>query len=525
MDVDVAVIGSGHNGLVTSFYCGRAGLRVGVFEAKDIVGGACRTEELIPNYTFSTCANYLFWARSRVFEDMDIFDRGVDTKEGIWSHLLPDNGKIVFWPDENQFLEEIGRIAPADREGWKAWQQLRSDAVRLFGPYVLSYPPTLPDLLERAKQLGLEELTDELLTSSLAELVDARFQTPEMQSTVVVPHDIGSMYDHGGALVYALAAAVHEYSETGQAMPQGYVRGGMGSITRAMQLAVADHGVTVRLGGRVRRVIVDNGRAVGLELADGEVVSARVVVSNADPKRTLLSLVEADDLPNRLRTAVAGLSTDIAPLKFHCALSEEPEWYAFPDSSVGNAGSLVIAPTREYQERAWYEARQGELPTAPIMWVMVPSTSDTTLAPQGHHTVSIYMLFAPVRPTQGTWDECRSEMAERILAELDRHSPNLRRALVDYVLLTPADLDEQVLLTDGNIHHVDIVPRQMLWRRPLPELAHYRTPIEGLYLCGVGQHPYGEVSGACGHNCAHAVLEDLDLIERNTWQEIVKVNE
>jgi phytoene dehydrogenase-like protein len=525
MDVDVAVIGSGHNGLVTSFYCGRAGLRVEVFEANEIVGGACRTEELIPGYTFSTCANYLFWARARVFEDMVIFDRGVEAKEGIWSHLLPDNRGIVFWPEEDQFFEELGRIAPADREGWKAWQQLHSDAVRLFGPYVLSYPPTLPELLERAKRLGLAELADELLTSSLAELVDARFQTPEMRSTVVAPLDIGSMYDHGGALVYGLATAVHGYSETGRKMPQGYVRGGMGCITRAMQLAAADHGVTVRLGAPVRRVIVEDRRAVGVELADGEVVSARAVISNADPKRTLLSLIDADALPDHLRTRVAGLSTDIAPLKLHCALSEEPEWYAFPNSSVGNAGSLVIAPSREYQERAWYEARQGELPTAPIMWVMVPSTWDTSLAPEGHHTVSIFMLFAPVRPSQGTWDERRSEMAERIFAELDRHSPNLRRALLDYVLLTPADLDERMLLTDGNIHHIDIVPRQMLWRRPLPELAHYRTPIEGLYLCGVGQHPYGEVSGACGHNCAHAVLEDLELIERNAWQEIVKVSE
>ena len=525
MDVDVAVIGAGHNGLVSSFYCGRAGLRVAVFEASDIVGGACRTEELIPGYNFSTCANYLFWARSRVFEDMKIFDGGVETKEGIWSHLLPNNRRIVFWPGENEFLDEIGQVAPADRHAWRAWQELRRDAVRLFGPYVLSYPPTLLDLLERANRLGLADLADELLTSSLAEIVDARFQTPEMRSTVVVPHDIGSMYDHGGALVYALAAAVHEYSETGERMPQGYVRGGMGSITRAMQLAAADHGVTVRLGAYVRRVIVRDGKAAGVELSDGEVVSARVVISNADPKRTLLSLIDVDDLPEHIRAGVAGLSTDVAPLKLHCALSEEPKWYAFPDSSVGNAGSLVIAPTREYQERAWYEARQGELPTAPIMWVMVPSTWDQSLAPEGHHTVSIYMLFAPVTPSQGTWDERRSEMAERIFAELDRHSPNLRRALLDYVLFTPADLDEKVLLTNGNIHHVDIVPRQMLWRRPLPELAHYRTPIEGLYLCGVGQHPYGEVSGACGHNCAHAVLEDLELIERNTWQEIMKMDE
>jgi phytoene dehydrogenase-like protein len=303
-------------------------------------------------------------------------------------------------------------------------------------------------------------------------------------------------------------------------MPEGYVRGGMGTVTQTMARAAREEGVAIRTTSPVRRILVEGGRAVGVELADGEQLGAAAVVSNADPKRTFLTLIDSSHLAPTFLERIRGLRTDVAPLKFHCALSEAPEYYVFEGTDLAGKGIFIICPTRAYHERAWDVARHGHLPEAPFMALMMPTSVDDTVAPRGHHTVSFWILFAPVRLRNGTWPDRRAEMAERLLKQMDKYSPNFRRALVDYVLFTPWDLEQRVLLTDGNIHHVDITPSQMLWQRPLPELARYRAPLPGLYMCGAGQHPYGEVSGGPGHNAAHAVLEDLGAIEPEAWQEI-----
>jgi phytoene dehydrogenase-like protein len=520
VDPDVIFIGAGHNGLVAAFYLARAGLRVEMLEAQAEVGGACKTEELIPGYRFSTCANYFYWARSRVVEDMRLFDRGVEVGGGLWTRVLTENRPFAYWPEEDRLREEIARFSKPDSDAWASWQRLWDAAARLIGPYLLSYPPTLADLVARAEKLGLSDTLQLLMTNSLAEVVDRYFESEEMRSGFIVPHDLGSMYDHGGALTYGLAAAARRYSETGAEMPEGFVRGGMGAVTQTMATAAREHGVSIRTSSPVRRVLVADGRAVGVELANGEQLAAAAVVSNADPKRTFLTLIDPDHLPAAFLRRIRGLRTDVAPLKFHCALSEAPEYPVFAGSDLAGKGLFLIYPTRAYQERAWDDARHGRLPEAPLMTVMSPSTWDDTLAPPGHHTVSFWIQFAPVRLRDGTWPDRREEMAERLLTQIDKYSPNFRRALVDHVLFTPWDLEQRVLLTDGNIHHVDITPSQMLWQRPLPELARYRAPLQGLYLCGAGQHPYGEVSGGPGHNAAHVVLEDLGRIAPEAWQEI-----
>jgi phytoene dehydrogenase-like protein len=210
---------------------------------------------------------------------------------------------------------------------------------------------------------------------------------------------------------------------------------------------------------------------------------------------------------------VRGLQTNVAAgLKLHCALAEAPEYrVAGPLSEDQLRGStLIIAPNRAYREAAWASASRGELPDEPLISGFVPSVYDPSLAPPGKYTWSGYITWAPAHLSHGTWDERREEMADRLITAIERYAPNFRRALIDYVLLTPADLETRMSLTDGNIHHVDAIPGQLLWQRPLEELAHYRGPIEQLYLCGAGTHPWGEVSGAPGHNAAHTILADLD---------------
>ena len=516
---DAIVVGGGHNGLTTAFYLARAGLSVTVLEAQNAVGGACRTEELVAGYRFSTCANRLWWLRARVAGDMRLFERGLVVQEGVRTRILEGNKPFVWWRDEDALRAEIARFSSHDANQWTEWISLWKRAAQLLGPFLLSYPPTVPELFAAAAKRQEESLLGMLLTNSIMELTDRYFESPEMRSSTGSVHDIGSLWDHGSALAMAVSSALETYSETGISMPQGYVRGGMGRLTELMRQAAEEVGATIRTGARIDQIKVEQGRVVGVELTTGEQLVADLVISNADPKRTFLQLLDTTDLPGSFVERVKAIRTDIAPLKFHCALSQLPEWFAFEGSDIPTLGPLTIKPSREHYERAWDDARQGRLPEAPYMVAMTPSTWDPSLAPPGHHTVSFWIVFAPVRLKDGTWSERRDEMAERLLRQIDRYSPNFRNALVDYVLLTPTDLEERVLLTDGQIHHADMVPSQMFWQRPLPELARYRAPIRGLYLCGAGQHPGGEVSGGPGHNAAHAVLEDLGIIVPGSWEE------
>jgi phytoene dehydrogenase-like protein len=282
----------------------------------------------------------------------------------------------------------------------------------------------------------------------------------------------------------------------------------MGELTRAMAEAAIEQGAEIRLDCAVDEILVDGGLAQGVRLRGGETLHADVVVSNADPKRTFGELVAAQHLEGGFLRRIASLTTRVAPFKLLCALSELPRFDGVDNEAVLATGSYSICPDRSYQARAWEDARDGELPSAPIMSVSVPSVWDDTVAPAGMHTASVFGRYVPVRLARGTWEQRRDEFAERLIDQIAAHAPNFREGLIDYVLLTPYDLEQRHLLTDGNIHHVDLSSHQLLWQRPLAELSDYRTPIGGLYLCGAGTHPYGEVSGASGHNAAHVVVSD-----------------
>lgn len=517
------VVGAGHNGLVAAFYLARSGAAVDVYEAQSTIGGACKSEELFPGYNFSTCASWLGWWLPKIVEDMRLLERGItvggaDTRSRIFEH----GQSFVWWQDEDRLISEIGRYSRRDATSWSDWEGMWDASVDLLGPWLLSRPPSLRELLAHADSLGKAELLSVLLTTSIAELSDQFFESPEMRACVETTHDVGSMHDHGSALVRALALAMRKYSPSGWLPPSGYVRGGMGEVTRAMRDAAVEHGANIYVNSPVEEIVVSGGRAVGVRLASGELCEADAVLSGTDPVRTFLRLVGADKLAPTFRRKLEALRTDIAPMKLHCALSGLPEWTAFEGTEIPFQGLMSINPSRAYYERAWDDARHARLPEAPILTAMTPSYWDDTLAPPGDHTMSFWSLFAPPRLQEGTWSARRGEMTERMLGVIERHAPDFRRHLLDVQLLTPQDLEERVLLTDGNIHHVDISPSQMLWQRPLSELAQYSSPIAGLYLCGAGQHPYGEVSGGPGHNAAHVVLEEWGAIPPGTWQEIFR---
>ena len=413
----------------------------------------------------------------------------------------------MVWDDTARTAAEIERYSKRDAAAYPRWIALWERAAALLHPYFLAPAPTYAELAARVRDTPDEELLETLLTRPMWDLVHEHFESDVMRAHALNAQDLGDPRAPGSALAYAYIK-VNLRSAPGTV---GIVKGGMGGITQAMARAAAEAGVTIRTGAEVARVDVRNGRASGVVLRDGSHVAADAVVSNADPKRTFLGLVPPDALPGEFREQIAALSTRAAYFKFHAALRELPDFSAYLGAGFDPrylAQVKICASTEDFLA-AWQDAQAGRLPRAPLMEVQIPTVYDTALAPAGHHVVSVWALWAPVRPAEGSWEARRQEMGERMIDILTAYAPNFRRALVDWMLLTPSDIEARVGLTDGNIRHLDLVPAQLLARRPLPGWARYRTPLPGLYLCGAGTHPGGEVTGAPGHNAARAILKDL----------------
>ena len=249
-------------------------------------------------------------------------------------------------------------------------------------------------------------------------------------------------------------------------------------------------------------------------MADGTEIRSRIVVSNADPKRTFLKLVDARHLDSKFTQRIKALKTEAAYLKFHAALKGVPDFSAYfaeGEFDPRYLAEVKICPSIDYFAQAWADAKRGLPSRGPVMEVQVPTAYDPTLAPPGRHVMSIWALYAPVRLREGTWEERRNEVGVRLMDTLRAYAPNLREVITDSSLFTPADMEQRLAMTDGNIRHLDIVPGQFLAQRPLPGWSNYRTPIANLYLCGAGTHPGGEVTGAPGHNAAWMIMGDLGL--------------
>jgi phytoene dehydrogenase-like protein len=505
---DVVMIGAGHNGLVAGTYLARTGRRVLLLERRDMIGGACVTEELFPGYRLSSCSYICHLLQEKVITDLELTKHGFEvyTLEPGRFHPFPDGRYLVTWDEHEQTAVEIARYSAHDAQAYLDWMAFWERAGRLLQPYFLSPPPTYADIMARVRGTDDEALLETLLTRSMLELVEEYFDTDIVRAHTLSVQDIGDPRAPGSPLCYAYIK-VNLCSAPGTV---GIVKGGMGGITQAMARAAQQAGVDIRTGVEVARVLIDKGEARGVVLRNGEVIYSTLTVSNADPKRTFLSLVPQEELDAGFVQQVKRIRTQAAYLKFHAALRELPDFsrYLGPDFDPHYLAQVKIAPSVEYFERSWQDAKEGRPSSCPLMEVQIPSVYDPTLCPPGQHVVSIWVLYAPPRLRQGTWEAQRGAVGEHLIDTLTSYAPNFRSALLDWQLFTPFDLEQRVGLTDGNIRHIDIVPQQMFARRPLPGWAQYRTPVPRLYLCGAGTHPGGEVTGAPGHNAAQAILAD-----------------
>ena len=510
---DFVIIGAGHNGLVASFYLARAGMSVLVLEAGQKVGGACITEEIFPGYLHEPCAQSFYALQPEILRDTRLVERGLKGHRGnVGTHLYPDGRRLTLTGDESNDFDQIAQFSAQDAENYAAWQDFEKRAGRLLQPYVMKPPVSLGRIIDDYRDTSEQALLARLVTTSMGQILGDFFESDEILAAMWNPADLGSLWETGSGFGFALSRAVTNRETEGVTKPGGTVIGGIGEVTRLLAEAAEEEGAEILTASPVKKILVESGAATGVELVDGDRIAARTVVSSADPKRTFLNLLADTDLDAGFLRRVRGLRAMYGCLKFLCTLSELPVFYATEhlDTEWIAGGGIRVRPSTRYRDLAWEDVWAGRLPRAPMLAIAHPSVSDPSRAPAGKHAGSWYIEFAPYRLAEGTWDERRDEMAERLLGMIDQYSPNYRRAIIDYKLVTPADLERDRLLSDGNIHHIDVIPSQMLDQRPLPELSQYRTPIEDLYLCGAGMHPWGEVNGAPGHNAAHQILRDLN---------------
>jgi phytoene dehydrogenase-like protein len=523
-DVDVVIVGGGHNGLVAAAYLARAGQRVVALEARDRVGGACVTEETWPGYRVSTAAYVCSLFRPAIVRDLELAGHGFQLLPRNPSSFtpLPDGRSLLLGPDPAANRREVAKLSARDAERLPAYEAMLERVARWFEPLLDETPPDpwslRPRDLWRLGRMGwgLLRLGEdgpralEILSGAARPLLDRWFESDALKATLATDAIIGAMASPSTpGTAYVLFHHVMGECDGARGV-WGYVRGGMGSLSEALAAAARRHGAEIRTAARVERILVEGGRAVGVALADGTELRARRVASSADARRTFLGLVGADRLPAAFADAVRAIDYASGSFKVNVALSELPSFSALPGApGPQHRGTIHLAPALDDIERAFDDAKYGRPSQVPVVEVTLPSAVDPSVAPPGRHLMSIFAQYAPYRLAEGTWDERKEAFADRCFDVVEAYAPGFRRSVIAREVLSPLDLERRFGLTGGNIFQGAMTLNQLFFLRPVPRYADYRTPIRGLYLCGAATHPGGGVMGACGRNAAREILRDV----------------
>jgi phytoene dehydrogenase-like protein len=519
---DAIVIGAGHNGLVTTCYLARAGLRVLVLERRYVVGGACVTEETFPGFKVSTAAyvNSLF--HTGIVRDLRLADYGYEVLARNPSSFtpFPDGRSLIMSPDAELTRKEIAKFSARDAERYPQYEEMLERVAAVVEPTLTLAPPDLqrPRLgdLRTLLSLGREfrRLGDgageavEILTGAARPILDRWFESEEVKGTLATDAIIGAMASPSmPGTAYVLFH--HVMGEAGGARGVwGYMRGGMGGLTQALAAAARDLGAEIRCDAEVTRIVVQDGRALGVALASGDEFYAPVVASNADARVTFLGLLDRNELPEAFVADVERISYASASVKINVALAELPSFRALPGTEAGpqHRGTIHICPDQDYIERAFDDAKYGRPSADPVLECTIPSVVDPTVAPPGRHLMSMFVQYAPYDLRDGSWDDHREAFADRCFDLLDDYAPNFKRSVIARQVLAPPDLERVFNLTGGNIFQGAMTPNQLFAFRPVPGYAGYLTPLPGLYLCGAAAHPGGGVMGTPGLNAAREIL-------------------
>ncbi len=522
---DAIIVGGGHNGLTSAAYLARAGKRVLVLEKRHIVGGASATEEFAPGFRNSSCSFVVGYLRPQIIEELELAKHGLTIKH-IENEFfaLSDNDSMLLTGDELHDEQEIGRFSARDNAGLERMRTMLSPLSDFFARRMLRPPPTSKggwrDKLEWARVgLDLMRLSREdryrlaqVMTQSAGSLLDRYLESDQAK----LPYAFGAISGNMNDLDTPTTAYRLLHGQlceiNGISGAWGLPMGGMGAISDAICSAAESRGAEVRTSAAVRRVLVEGGHVTGVELEDGEHISARAVLSNADPKRTFLGLLDEEHLNEGFRQDINAYRMESGTFRMNFALNSLPNFTCKPGVEIGpqHEGMIYILPSIDYIREAFNDTRMGNWSSSPIIEAVIPSVHDDSLAPAGKHVMSISARYFPRHLSNGrSWDDCRDEAANCIIDTFNAYAPNFRSSIIAHNALSPLDLEREYGLTGGDVAHGQYELNQLFTMRPHPDAAGCTTPIEGLYLCGAGTHPGGGVSGIPGYHAAKLALRSL----------------
>jgi phytoene dehydrogenase-like protein len=521
---DAVVVGAGHNGLVAACFLARTGLKVRVLERNPYIGGAAVSRQLYDGFTYSNCSYVCSLLRTEIIRALDLPGHGLQIipYEGGCT-LMRNGGHLALYDNHDALRREIARHSRRDAEAYDRFARDMLRHCKFIKPLLLRAPPDptsfkprdLGELLYLGRHfsgLGEERMYDTLRfwTLSCADLLDEYFESEIVKAHLAGSSIIGTaLGPRSPGTAYVL---LHHYmgSIDGTVGAWGFARGGMGAITQALAAALTASGGEIRCDAPVERILTRNGRATGVVLEGGEEVAAKLVVSNMDVRRTFLKCVDPADLPPEFLQRVRHFKIRGSSGKLNIALDALPRFPAIPAGSPCVRGDLHVTDSIDMLERAYDDWKEGRWSQRPYLDILIPTQIDPTMAPTGKHYMSVFVQYCPYALADGPWtDEKRASFGRTVIDSIAEHSPGFRDLILHAEIRTPWDIEREVGLTEGNIFQGELTFDQLLFNRPVPGYAQYRSPIKGLYMCGSSTHPGGGVMGAPGANAATVILGDL----------------
>lgn len=521
---DAIIVGGGHNGLTAAGYLGKAGYKTIVLEKRPLVGGSSVTEEIHPGYHVSSISYNVSLLQDKVIKDLQLKKHGF-SMINLGGKLAVCNDDYLFLTDDDQHNQkEIAKFSSTDYDAKKNFDTMIQTVGQVVRKQMLSEPPNLDaglkDFISLVKTgFEVKKLSPDqrhrliqIFTSSAYDLIERWFESPmlkNMYASACFSGNFASLKQPGSAVPFFSMAIGKLDGELGS---WRLVKGGMGGIANAMAAFAESKGVEIKTDAPVAEIIVERGQATGVLLNTGKRINARCILANTDPKRTFLKLMDQDHLDPEFFKDIRQIRMGHGSPKVNLALKGLPDIRFFEPGKKGpwHSSSISIFPDMKGMEKNYFAAATGRMPEEPRLQISIPSAADETLAPSGHHVMSIMAKYYPFQLENNvSWDDIKEAFADQIIDYTARTMPNLRELIVGRQIISPLDLEREYGLTNGDIFHGRHDLDQLFSFRPHPKAAQYRTPVKNLYLCGSGVHPGGGVTGAPGHNAAHRVMADL----------------
>ena len=523
--MDAIIIGAGHNGLVTAALLAKAGFKTVVLEQRDVLGGAAATEEVFPGFKIDTGADDAGLFHDEIIGELNLAAHGLAFRESEATVFAPqpDGTALTLWADQGQSVGEIKRFSEHDAQRYPAFAAEITQHAQALRRMLLLTPP---ELMERnisdatawgpfglhLRRMGSKEMMEfmRVLPMPASDYLDGWFESDALKGTLGVPAIFGNQLGVRGSGTNFMLL----YQQAGGFPQRRAVVGGIGQLSAALAAAAEKQGAEIRLGTAVDHILLNNDeRAAGVVLADGTEIAAKIVVSNADPRRTFFDLVGPTNLEPRYTHPIRNILYRGVTAKINLALSGLPQFKGQTDAAQLH-GRIRISPSLQYLERAYDAAKYGRFSPNPVLDMTIPTLLDPTLAPEGQHILSITMQYAPYKLVDGDlvdgdWNSQREPLGDAVLDTLSQYAPDLHSLILQRQVLTPLDWEQTYGLTEGSIHHGQMSLDQLLIMRPFSAWSRYSTPVENLYLCGAGTHPGGGVTGAPGYNAAREVIKAL----------------